>query len=89
MPKGIYTDIVERIGGVLVYSTLMGHANSSFEAEHVLHSTDYSSGREWLSDFRRLVGQVGTTSYELASVLSILASSLMNGQSVTALHPGI
>lgn len=80
-PKKTYDEIIERCSRILSYTSLMGYASSTFDlALDEDGKEQLTDSNQWLQDFRRLLGQVETTSQGITSILSLLSSSVMNAQ---------
>lgn len=74
-PAETYEALVSCIQNVLNYTALISYASTSF----TLDDNDQEKSA-WSADFRRLTSSVSTTSHEITSLLSLLSSSMSNGQ---------
>lgn len=54
----------------------MSYASSTFS----MHRDDAGEPSQWSNDFRKLIRSIDTTSHKITSLLSLLSSSLSNGQ---------
>ncbi|GAB7358451.1 hypothetical protein MBLNU230_g2515t2 [Neophaeotheca triangularis] len=75
-PKEEYEAIIEIIRRVLNYTALISYASNSFSTQGD-HSEERST---WSADFRKLAQEVNPTSHRITSHLSLLSSSISNGQ---------
>lgn len=73
-PKQTYDSLIECSQRILNYTALIGYASSTFS-----HMDDQEES-QWLDDFRQMLESVATTSHEITSMLSLLSSSVSNGQ---------
>lgn len=77
--------LIEGCNRIVQYTALIGYASASFSTyPSTSHSHLTSENREeksqWSNDFRKLVTSVSNTSHQITSLLSLLSSSLSNGQ---------
>ncbi|KAK6434592.1 hypothetical protein LTR95_009221 [Oleoguttula sp. CCFEE 5521] len=75
-PHEEYQAIIECVQRILNYHSLMIYASQSLTSA----DTPESERSAWSQDFRRLLASVSTTANQVTSTLSLLSSSLSNGQ---------
>jgi len=65
---------------VLQHTALIAYASATLS----MHNRDDRDGEpsQWSNDFRKLIASVNHTSHQITSVLSLLSSSLHNGQAL-------
>lgn len=68
--------LINCVQRILNYSALMAYASTTFS----LNSTPLAEKSKWNHDFRRLASTTHTTYNQIVSILSLLSSSLANGQ---------
>lgn len=74
-PRREYLTIIEICQRLLQYTALIGYASITFSTQD---RADEIS--QWSNDFRKLIAFTGTTSHQITSLLSLLSSSISNGQ---------
>ncbi|KAK4547039.1 hypothetical protein LTR36_001260 [Oleoguttula mirabilis] len=74
-PREEYEGLIEVCQRVLQYMALMAYASTTFS----IHTRD-GEVSQWSKDFRKLLTSVNTTSHQVTSLLSLLSSSMTNGQ---------
>ncbi|KAL6709145.1 hypothetical protein ACN47E_001961 [Coniothyrium glycines] len=92
-PSEEYGRITQIVESVANYTALLGFASEAFTRQAVnAPAVDPSSptapselqgqesSRHWFDDFRRIISSSQVTSHEITSLLSLLSSSISNGQ---------
>lgn len=59
------------------YIALISYASSTYS----LHNRD-AEMTQWATDFRQVLGSTASTSHQIITILSMLSSSLRNGQAL-------
>ncbi|KAL9044447.1 MAG: hypothetical protein Q9214_002412, partial [Letrouitia sp. 1 TL-2023] len=75
-PKQQYDGIIQKVSNILNYMALISYSSLEFSRPHPNGETDLT----WQQDFFRLMHTLSPTSEESTSLLSLLASSVTNGQ---------
>jgi hypothetical protein len=91
-PTKEYEKIIGYVDNILKYTVLLGYASQTF-TQSSLNPDALDEGAsltaakfrkqvsvQWLGDFRRLVKDANVTSHEITTLLSLLSSSIRNGQ---------
>jgi hypothetical protein len=93
-PAKDYEKIVEYVANIVQYTALLGYASQAFtqpslnpdasDEEASLSAAKFpkQASAQWLEDFRRVIKDVNVTSHEITTLLSLLSSSIQNGQSL-------
>ncbi|PVI02394.1 hypothetical protein DM02DRAFT_653538 [Periconia macrospinosa] len=74
-PKKQYDAIIGLVENITNYTALIGYASTTFSSSFADDETS-----QWLQDFRRIILSSNITSHEITSLLSLLSSSITNGQ---------
>lgn len=64
---------------IVNYTALIGYASNTFTQTNLQGENDKSSA-QWFRDFKRIISSADITSHEITSLLSLLSSSITNGQ---------
>ncbi|KAF1355905.1 hypothetical protein EJ07DRAFT_131149 [Lizonia empirigonia] len=91
-PAKEYEKIIKTVNNIVNYTSLLGYASQAFthptfNADTPDEDAAWSSTRfpkqaspQWLDDFRRVIKDANVTSHEITTLLSLLSSSIQNGQ---------
>lgn len=91
-PAKEYEAIINCVENIVQYTALLGYASQAFTSTSLDPDTpDEEStwsgnripgqaGPQWLTDFRRVIKDANVTSHEITTLLSLLSSSIQNGQ---------
>lgn len=81
-PRAEYNEIIQLITNIFNYSSLISYASATFSEISPLDPDDpnATSHAQWLNDFRKIIRSANVTSHEITSMLSLLSSSITNGQ---------
>lgn len=77
-PQRQYEDITELLQSSLNFMALVSYASTAFN--DMLEGDDAESTSEWVWHFRELMGDANVTSRSITTLLSLMASSVKNGQ---------
>ncbi|KAF2011468.1 hypothetical protein BU24DRAFT_398014 [Aaosphaeria arxii CBS 175.79] len=77
-----YNNIIRLVSNIVNYTSLISYASTSFTNPCIIRPTedDDPSRTQWFRDFRRIITSAKLTSHEITSMLSLLSSSITNGQ---------
>ncbi|KAF2658887.1 hypothetical protein K491DRAFT_592135 [Lophiostoma macrostomum CBS 122681] len=78
-PQKEYDAIIQYVQNITNYTALLSYASSTFTQSHLTDEAD-PSHEQWFRDFRRILKSANITSHEITSMLSLLSSSITNGQ---------
>ncbi|KAH9844572.1 Aromatic acid exporter family member 2 [Teratosphaeria destructans] len=81
-PREKYQEIIRLLQSTLNFMSLVSLASADFEDLHQMDRTDKEHSSRWLRDFRNIVSEAHITSEQVTTLLSLLSSSVMNGQPV-------
>ncbi|CAI6341072.1 unnamed protein product [Periconia digitata] len=81
-PKKEYDEIIELVTNITNYTALLGYASATFTDPSLTGVDNDPSTITWFHDFRRIILSSNITSHEITSLLSLLSSSITNGQSL-------
>ncbi|KAF2995670.1 hypothetical protein E8E13_002306 [Curvularia kusanoi] len=73
-----YNTIIGLVTNIVNYTALLGYSSQAFSSP--FPSPDDTNRQQWLADFRRVIGDANVTSHEITTLLSLLSSSIQNGQ---------
>jgi hypothetical protein len=91
-PAKDYEKIIGYVTNIVNYTALLGYASQAFthpflnsdtpDEEATWGSTRFpkQASPQWFSDFRRVIKDANVTSHEITTLLSLLSSSIQNGQ---------
>ncbi|KAF1957761.1 hypothetical protein CC80DRAFT_442674 [Byssothecium circinans] len=79
-PKKEYDEIIGLVTNIVNYTALLGYASATFVHPATIGDDVDPSSAQWFRDFRRVVTSSNITSHEITSLLSLLSSSITNGQ---------
>ena len=79
-PEKLYNELVERLQGVLNFIALISVASTTFS--ELQQGDEKDHGSEWLHNFRKIVNEAHLTSQAVTTMLSLLSSSIKNGQAL-------
>ena len=93
-PAKDYEKIIGYVQNIVNYTALLGYASQAFthpflnqespdsEADAEWNSTRFpkQASPQWFNDFRRVIKDANVTSHEITTLLSLLSSSIQNGQ---------
>ncbi|KAL3423247.1 hypothetical protein PVAG01_04994 [Phlyctema vagabunda] len=83
-PKESYDGVTLRATNIMNYLSLMSYATTAWAKANEAESETPESKSVWLRDLAALVDNIGPTSHEITSILSLLSASVKTG---TALPP--
>ncbi|KAF2794293.1 hypothetical protein K505DRAFT_304300 [Melanomma pulvis-pyrius CBS 109.77] len=78
-PQGEYDIIIQCVSNIVNYTALIGYASNTF-TQTALEGENDKSSAQWFRDFKRIISSADITSHEITSLLSLLSSSITNGQ---------
>lgn len=78
-PKEKYKTIIEEMQSMLNFMALVSYASTSFQ-DLQSQPGDSEHQLEWLNTFRKLIGETNVTSQAISSLLTLMSSSVANGQ---------
>ncbi|KAF2646232.1 hypothetical protein P280DRAFT_387163 [Massarina eburnea CBS 473.64] len=79
-PMQEYDEIIGLVTNIVNYTALLGYASATFTHPSIIGDGVDQSSAQWFQDFRRIVASSKVTSHEITSLLSLLSSSITNGQ---------
>jgi hypothetical protein len=91
-PRKDYEKIISYVNNIVNYTALLGYASQAFthpflnpdtpDEEATWDSTTFpkQASPQWFHDFRRVIKDANVTSHEITTLLSLLSSSIQNGQ---------
>ena len=91
-PAKDYEKIIGYVTNIVNYTALLGYASQAFthpfldpetpDEEATLSRTRFPlpASAQWFQDFRRVIKDANVTSHEITTLLSLLSSSIQNGQ---------
>lgn len=91
-PAKDYEKTIGYLTNIVNYTALLGYSSQAFthpflnsgvpEDEAVWSSTSFpkQASPQWFNDFRRVIKDANVTSHEITTLLSLLSSSIQNGQ---------
>ncbi|XPS92756.1 hypothetical protein M3J09_002137 [Ascochyta lentis] len=91
-PAKDYEKIIGYVNDIVNYTALLGYASQAFthpflnadtpDEEAKWSSTNFpkQASPQWFHDFRRVIKDANVTSHEITTLLSLLSSSILNGQ---------
>ena len=75
-PRRIYADIVRETENLTNYLALIAYSSKTYASQR---GSESEAGQQWKQDMSRLLSSTNTTSHEVTSMLSLLATSVSNG----------
>jgi hypothetical protein len=90
-PANDYEKIIGYVNNIVNYTALLGYASQAFTHpflnpdtpdEESWGATTFpkQASPQWFADFRRVIKDANVTSHEITTMLSLLSSSIQNGQ---------
>lgn len=79
-PKKKYEVIIDQMQSMLNFMALVSYASTSFQDIQSRAGDDSENQLQWLHSFRKLIGESNVTSQAIATLLTLMSSSVANGQ---------
>lgn len=78
-PRKKYEDTIEQMQSTVNFMALVSYASTSFN-DMQARNDDEENQSQWLTTFRKLIGETNVTSQSITTLLSLMSASVANSQ---------